>query len=43
MNFGLTEEQQYVKDVARKFADERLFPRAGEFDKNAKLDRGVIK
>lgn len=43
MNFGLTEEQQYVKDVARKFADERLFPHAGEFDKNAKLDRGVIK
>ena len=43
MNFGFTEEQQYVKDVARKFADERLFPHAGEFDKNAKLDRGVIK
>ncbi len=43
MDFGFTEEQQYVKDVARKFADERLFPHAGEFDKNAKLDRGVIK
>jgi len=43
MDFKFTEEQQYVRDVARKFADERLFPRAGEFDKNAKLDRGIIK
>ncbi len=43
MNFKFTEEQQYVRDVARKFADERLFPHAGEFDKNAKLDRGIIK
>ncbi|MCH7690809.1 MAG: acyl-CoA dehydrogenase family protein [candidate division Zixibacteria bacterium] len=43
MDFGFTEEQQYVRDVARKFADERLFPNAGEFDKNAKLDRKIIK
>lgn len=43
MDFNLTEEEQYVRDVARKFADERLFPRAGEFDKNAELDRGVIR
>lgn len=43
MDFALTEEQQYVREVARKFADERLFPNAGEFDKNAKLDRKIIK
>ncbi|MCB2231394.1 acyl-CoA dehydrogenase family protein [bacterium] len=43
MDFNLTEEEQYVRDVARKFSDERLFPRAGEFDKNAELDRDVIK
>lgn len=43
MDFKFTEEQQYVRDVARKFADERLFPNAGEFDKKAKLDRGIIK
>lgn len=43
MDFNLAEEEQYVRDVARKFADERLFPRAGEFDKNAELDRGVIR
>lgn len=43
MDFNFTEEQQYVRDVARKFADERLFPHAGEFDKKAQLDRGVIK
>ncbi len=43
MDFALTEEQQYVREVARKFADERLFPNAGEFDKNAKLDPKIIK
>jgi butyryl-CoA dehydrogenase len=43
MDFKFTEEQQYVRDVARKFADERLFPKAGEFDKNAQLDRDIIK
>ena len=43
MDFSLTEEQQYVKDVARKFSDERLFPNAGKFDKKAKLDRKIIK
>ncbi len=43
MDFNLSEEEQYVRDVARKFSDERLFPRAGEFDKNAELDRDVIR
>jgi butyryl-CoA dehydrogenase len=43
MDFGLTDEQTYVRDVARRFADEKLFPRAGEFDHNAQLDRGIIK
>lgn len=43
MDFSLTEEQKFVREVARKFADEKLFPRAGEFDHNGLLDRGVIK
>lgn len=43
MDFNLTEEQLYVRDVARRFADEKLFPRAGEFDHNACLDRQLIK
>lgn len=43
MDFSLSEEQQYVRDVARKFADERLFPRAGEFDETKKLDKNLIK
>jgi acyl-CoA dehydrogenase len=43
MDFSLSEEQQYVRDVARKFSDERLFPRAGEFDETKQLDRAVIK
>jgi len=43
VNFELTEEQSYVQEVARKFSDEKLFPRAGEFDKKAELDLGLIK
>ncbi len=43
MDFNLTEEQTFVRDVARKFANEKLFPRAGEFDHDAKLDRNLIK
>jgi len=43
MNFNFTEEQTFVRDVARKFSDEKLFPRAGEFDHNAQLDRGIIR
>ena len=43
MNFELSEEQSYVQEVARKFSDEKLFPRAGEFDKKAELDLGLIK
>jgi len=43
MDFNFTEEQTYVRDVARKFADERLFPNAGEYDKKSQLDRQVIK
>ena len=43
MDFNLSEEQQYVRDVARKFSDERLFPRAGEFDKSKELDKNLLK
>ncbi len=43
MDFNSSEEQSYVRDVARRFADEKLFPRAGEFDHNAKLDSALVK
>ncbi len=43
MDFNFSEEQTYVRDVARRFADEKLFPRAGEFDHDAKLDRALVK
>lgn len=43
MDFNLSEEQSYVRDVARRFADEKLFPRAGEFDHDAKLDSALVK
>ncbi|MCB2188471.1 MAG: acyl-CoA dehydrogenase family protein [Deltaproteobacteria bacterium] len=32
MNFGLTEEQQMVKDTAARFADEELKPKAAHYD-----------
>ncbi|MBK7140954.1 MAG: acyl-CoA dehydrogenase family protein [bacterium] len=43
MDFNFSEEQNYVRDVARRFADEKLFPRAGEFDHTEKLDRALVK
>ena len=43
MDFNLSEEQTFVRDVARKFADEKLFPRAGEFDEKAELDHDLIR
>jgi butyryl-CoA dehydrogenase len=43
MDFNLSEEQVFVRDVARKFADEKLYPRAGDFDKEAKLDRDLVR
>ena len=43
MDFNLSEEQIFVRDVARKFADEKLFPRAGEFDEKAALDHDLIR
>ncbi len=43
MDFTLSDEQIFVRDVARKFSDEKLFPRAGEFDKQAALDKDLIR
>lgn len=43
MDFDLSEEQLFVRDVARKFSDEKLFPRAVEFDAEEKLDRDLIR
>ncbi|HVP06938.1 MAG TPA: acyl-CoA dehydrogenase family protein [Candidatus Acidoferrum sp.] len=43
MDFNLTDEQTFVRDVARKFADEKLIPRAAEFDHNARLDFDLVR
>lgn len=43
MSVTFSEEQIFVRDVARKFADERLFPNAGKYDHDEKLDRDVIR
>lgn len=43
MSFEFTDEQIFVRDVARKFADEKLFPNAGKYDHDEKLDRKIIR
>src|SRR5947208_1608401 len=37
MEFGLTEEQKLIQQTAREFADERLAPRAAEYDRTEEL------
>ncbi len=43
MSIEFSDEQIFVRDVARKFADEKLFPNAGKYDHDEKLDRKIIR
>ncbi len=43
MDFSFSEEQQFVREVARKFADEKLFPNAAESDAKSELNKDLIK
>ncbi len=43
MDFQLTEEQQMMKDLARRFADERVKPGAAERDRNHEFPVDVLK
>jgi len=40
MDFSLTEEQKMLRDVARRFTDEVVRPRAAEIDEKEEAPRG---
>jgi len=41
MNFGMTTEQEQVRDVARAFAQRDVAPKAGAIDEHAEFDWGL--
>ena len=43
MDFSLTEEQQMVRDMARRFAEEQIKPVAAELDKTHRHPEEIIK
>ncbi|MBW2619006.1 MAG: acyl-CoA dehydrogenase family protein, partial [Deltaproteobacteria bacterium] len=43
MDFQLTEEQQMVKDMARRFAEEQIKPVAAELDKTHQHPADIIR
>ena len=43
MDFQLTEEQQMVRDMARRFAEEQIKPKAAELDKTHRHPEEIIK
>lgn len=43
MNFELTEEQQSVKKLVRKFADKEIIPFMQEWDRNHHFETGVLQ
>lgn len=42
LDFSLTEDQQSIRDMARKFAREEIAPKAAEYDKNGTYPRDLI-
>lgn len=43
LNFNLTQDQQSIKDMARKFAREEIAPVAAEYDRNGTYPLELIK
>ncbi|HEX7713399.1 MAG TPA: acyl-CoA dehydrogenase family protein [Bacillota bacterium] len=43
MNYFLTEEQQMIKDLARRIADEKIAPKAQEWDETGEFPWEVMK
>ena len=43
MDYFLTEEQQMIKDLARRIADEKIAPRASELDETGEFPWDLIK
>ncbi len=42
MDFTFTEEHQMLRELARKFADKELRPRAAEFERNCDVPRSIL-
>lgn len=43
MNFALTEEQQMVRDMARRFAEDQIKPRAAELDRTHQHPADILE
>ncbi len=43
MDFSLTEEQQMVRDMARRFAEEQIKPKAAELDRTHRHPEEIIR
>ena len=43
MDFGLTEEQRSIQEMARSFADDKLAPKAVEWDETAQFPADVVR
>ena len=43
MDFGLTEEQQLLRDTVRRFAETEIKPKAAELDETHKHPEEIIK
>ncbi|MBI3872333.1 MAG: acyl-CoA dehydrogenase family protein [candidate division Zixibacteria bacterium] len=43
MDFSLSEEHEAIRQVAREFAEKKLVPRAGEFDRTGQIDFALVR
>jgi butyryl-CoA dehydrogenase len=43
MDFGLSEEHQAIREVAREFTEKKILPRASEFDQTGKMDLNLAR
>ena len=43
MNFGLTEEQEMIRDAAREFAQSEIVPVAAKFDESGEFPADTIR
>ena len=42
MDFGLTDEQQLIRETAREFCDREIAPFAREWDRSERMDPGIV-
>ena len=43
MDFELSEEQQMVRDTARRFCDKEIAPFARDWDRAEEIDQGIVE